>query len=83
MEDAADWYEGRGPGLGSEFLRQIRARIETIMAAPERWPMTTGGTRRALVARFPYVLVYREIGEAVEIIAVAHMKRRPGFWKTR
>jgi toxin ParE1/3/4 len=41
------------------------------------------GLRRYLFHRFPYMLVYRETGAVILVIAVAHARRRPGFWKER
>jgi plasmid stabilization system protein ParE len=83
LTEAAEWYEERGAGLGREFLRSVRAKVDEIRRAPERWP-SVRGTRRALVARFPYAVVYRELpGDMIRIIAIAHVRRRPRYWSAR
>ena len=83
LEAAAAWYDDRRPGLGFELVEAVRATVESILDAPERWP-SVRGTRRALVHRFPYAIVYREATDgAVEIVAVAHFKRRPKYWSER
>ncbi len=50
---------------------------------PLSYPEHIGGTRRYLLHRFPYHVVFRERGKAIEVVAVAHVKRRPGYWKSR
>lgn len=58
------------------------AGIETILEAPERWALRNG-TRRVLLAQFPYAIVYREVSDGFEIVAVAHLRRRPTYWSKR
>jgi len=76
------WYEERAPGLGLRFVLAVRAKADEIAEAPKRWPLAAG-TRRVLMGRFPYALVYREVVEEVEIVAIAHLHRRPAFWSPR
>jgi len=54
-----------------------------ILEAPERWPEHLQGTRRFLLHRFPFSIVYRLKGDVIEVVAIAHAKRRPGYWKRR
>jgi len=83
LESAAAWYEERTTGLGGEFVEAVRAVAESLLEAPERWPAVRG-TRRALVHRFPYAIVYRlKAEDTLEIVAVAHYKRRPRYWSGR
>lgn len=80
--EAAAWYEERA-GLAAEFIAAVRAKIEEITLAPRRWRLLRG-VRRAFVGRFPYSIVYRETSDGyIEILAVAHFKRRPGYWSRR
>ena len=60
LKESSDWYEHRRDGLGLEFLAAIRHKIFDILERPQRW-RAFNGTRRVLVGRFPYALVYREI----------------------
>jgi toxin ParE1/3/4 len=85
LEAAAAWYDERRPGLGAEFIAAVRSKVREVLLAPERWPLVKG-TRRVLVRRFPYAIVYREVpgsGGMVEIVAVAHVRRRPRCWGGR
>ena len=82
LEEAAEWYEERNAGLGGDFIAAVRSRIEMMLEAPYRWPMRNG-TRRVLLGRFPYAIVYREVDDDVEIVAIAHFRRRPTYWSKR
>ena len=83
MQDAAARYEDLRPGLGLSFVDAVNRKTDEILEAPKRWRLVAG-TRRVLMGRFPYGIVYREISDdEVEIVAVAHLKRRPGYWARR
>lgn len=83
LEQAALWYDTQRVGLGAELIEAVDAKLDRILEAPRRWPLLHG-TRRALVGRFPYALVYRELPDGeIEIVAVAHAKRRPRYWGRR
>lgn len=82
-EGARDWYAERSPLAARGFLLELEAAIKAVAEAPERWPVHLHGCRRYLFShRYPYALVYRT-QPAVQIVAVAHLKRRPGFWRSR
>jgi toxin ParE2 len=83
LQDAAAWYDERSPGLGLRFVLAVSAKVADIAEAPQRWPLAAG-TRRVLMGRFPYALVYREVAEEeLEIVAIAHLHRRPAYWSRR
>jgi hypothetical protein len=83
LQDAAAWYDERSPGLGLRFILAVRKKSDELLEAPQRWPLAAC-SRRVLMGRFPYALVYREISdEEIEIVAVAHLKRRSGYWTGR
>ncbi len=83
--EAVHWYETRRLGLGAELYDAVNATIEGIERQPEIGATTYDDhkSRRILVARFPYHVVYRLEDDEIVILAIAHMKRRPGFWKHR
>ena len=85
FSEAVRWYEDRRSGLGSEFFEAIAATLSLIETNPEigTTVSTDGQTRRALVARFPYQVVYRLRPTEIVIAAIAHLKRRPAYWKHR
>ena len=83
---AQDWYEEQRGGLGREFLTAVIQAIDTIRATPRafaRWPGTSAEVRRLLVKRFPYALPYIVGSRYIEILAVAHTRRRPLYWLDR
>ena len=83
--EAVRWYEARRSGLGREFFDAVAATLSRVETNPEIGISISadGQTRRALVARFPYQVVYRLRPGEIVIVAIAHLKRRPGYWKNR
>ena len=83
--EAVRWYEVRRGGLGGEFFDAVTAALSHIETNPEIGMTISadGHTRRLLVARFPYHIVYRLRPTEIVIVAIAHLKRRPGYWKNR
>ena len=77
------WYSSRSAIAGERFLGALDRAIARICDAPERWPRYVAGTRRYVLLRFPYVIVYKPTREKIVIYAVAHAKRRPGYWRNR
>ena len=85
FREAVRWYEARRAGLGAEFFDAVAATLTLIEANPAIGQAISadGRTRRALVAKFPYQVVYRVRPSELVIVAIAHLKRRPGYWKAR
>ena len=82
-EAAIAWYRQRSTKAAAAFLREIENALEAIAENPERWPAFGPPTRKYLLRRFPFLIVYRELPEAIQVLAVAHGRRRPGYWKHR
>lgn len=82
---AVRWYEAQRQGLGAEFLDAVLETLNKVAERPRAGTALPGemNIRRMLVDRFPYQVVYRFDAERVRVIAVAHLRRRPGFWKRR
>ena len=69
------------PGLGVDFVRRVRAVLNSIAADPQRHVAVYGDVRKASVSRFPYVVLYREeLGEVI-VISVFHTARDPSIWQ--
>ena len=85
FSEAVRWYESRRPGLGGEFFDRVAATLSLIRANPEIGSTVSsdGRTRRTLVPRFPYQVIYRLRPDDIVIVAIAHLKRRPGYWEHR
>jgi len=77
------WYRERSDEAAAAFLAEIDRAIEMIAEAPDRWPRYAHKTRRFLLHRFPFSVVYRRTAESLQVVAFAHGKRRPGYWKGR
>jgi hypothetical protein len=69
--------------LGLEFAEEIYATIARITQYPDAWSTLSKNSRRCIVSRFPYGLIYQIESHTLRIIAVAHLHRRPGYWKER
>jgi len=81
--EAVVYYESRCPGLGLDFEAEVEASVERVRRFPELWPIRQDNTRRYLLSRFPYFVVYMFLRDHVWVIAVAHCKRKPGYWSHR
>ena len=81
--DTMDYYDERGFGLGLDFEGEVKSSINFIRQFPESFALRDDDTRRCLVKRFPYIIVYLYYDNRVWILAVAHCKRKPGYWKQR
>lgn len=83
LNEAVAYYNQRNVHAAQRFVDAVRAGEQTLLDFPER-AYSLGGKLRVLrVARFPYSLVYRPIESDILIIAGAHHKRRPAYWKSR
>ena len=77
------WYENEQPGLGLEFLDQLRAVYDRIAASPFQYQDLRSGIRRALLRRFPYVVYFAVEADVVIVLAVLHASRDPAEWQRR
>lgn len=82
-EAALDWYLERSLLAASKFVDALSRSMEMIVGAPHRWTAGSLGTRRFLLQRFPFAIVYRELPAAIQVLAIAHTRRKPGYWKQR
>jgi len=82
-EVAARWYRERSPRVAKRFVDELNQVIDRILEAPRRWPRSTNGTRKLNLPCFPFAVVYWETEDHIRIIAVAHGRRRAGYWKHR
>ena len=83
MNEAAQFYEDRREGLGADFLDEVQHTVDSILAFPKGGPVVSENLRRRILRRFPFGLLYATEVERIVIVAVAHLKRRPGYWKDR
>lgn len=81
--EAATFYEKSRPGLGALFTLEIEATIERILESPNRWLAIERDVRRCLSHTFPYGILYTIEDDSILIVAVMHLRRRPGYWLAR
>lgn len=89
-EDAAqelrteiEWLDAQSQGLGARLRNSIRSALATLDELPHLGSPRTDGCRRFLLPDFPFDLVYLEEHDKIIVLALAHHRRRPGYWKTR
>jgi len=83
MNEAAKYYEDRATGLGFAFLTEIEESVEQVLANPESCLCEYGEIRRKRLRHFPYNIFYAIETDRIRVLAVAHQKRRPGYWCNR
>lgn len=77
------YYEGEVPGLGDRFITEVEQIVEVLCDQPNIGQSVGEELRRIILARFPYSLIYSIESERIWVIAVAHHRRRPGYWQER
>jgi plasmid stabilization system protein ParE len=83
FRNAIGWYRERSATVAAEFRTAVSDVIHRILQSPQRWPEYLYGTRRFVLQRFPFSVIYLDDLETITIVAVAHGKRRPGYWRQR
>lgn len=83
LKSAVDWYRGRSETAAVKFVAQLDRAIDLVIESPRRWPSGEYATRKFVLRRFPFAIVYREKKAAIQVLAIAHGHRRPGYWKER
>ncbi len=81
LRQAAQWYDQQEIGVGGEFLRAVDQGLDRLMHDPAARPIVGKGVHRQCLDRFPFDLVYRIRQSRLEIVAVAHHSRKPGYWQ--
>jgi toxin ParE1/3/4 len=82
-ENAAEWYATRSQRAALRFAVTLEQALTRLLEDPEQWPKYLHGTRQILLRRFPYLVVYLTQPGVVKVIAVAHARRKPGYWRFR
>ena len=80
---ARDWYYEKNAKAANALLQELDHAVYQIRSAPNRWPKFETGTRRYVFPRFPFNLIYIIKNDKVQVLAVAHQRRKPGFWSSR
>ncbi len=85
LNKAINWYleVKRSPRAAEGLADAVENAVQEIANDPDGWPKHSHGTHRYKLKRYPYFAIYALFEEHVEIVAVAHTRRRTGYWKRR
>ena len=88
LTDAIGWYERERERLGREFWDEVQRTIALISENPAIGGLVARSrvslpVRRVPLRRFPYFVIYRERPQDIQLVAIAHTSRRPGYWRSR
>lgn len=83
LDQAIEYYARERAGLGDEFLTEVLGALERIAEHPHAWHAYSKRTHRCQTRRFPYGIVYLISAERILVVAIAHLHRKPGYWKSR
>jgi plasmid stabilization system protein ParE len=83
LRQARKWYYERSPLSATAFAHAVDNAVSRIGDAPLSYTLAEHGTRKFVLKRLPFNIFYRQDATEIVIVAVAHQKRRPGFWSER
>ena len=83
LEASADWYVEHSPAASRSFCVAVDAALAKISATPERFVHIDARHQACAVQKFPFQIIFRHSGDRVHVVAVAHAKRKPGYWRNR
>lgn len=83
IREAADYYAAISPDLGKAFRLELRQLMRLVTTMPLAWPVSGEGTRKCLLTRFPYLVIYTPLPGELLVLAVGHQHRQPGYWRER
>jgi plasmid stabilization system protein ParE len=81
--EASKHYEAQLQGLGNEFLLEVERVSAVLVELPSLGEKLDSIHRRLPLQRFPYALIFRRDADVIRVVAVAHRRRRPGYWSPR
>jgi plasmid stabilization system protein ParE len=83
FDESFDWYAERSVDAAIGFAAAVEEAIDKVIADPRRFPSTHGRCQYCSLRRYPFRLVFRDEPDRLVVVAVAHAKRRPGYWHAR
>lgn len=83
LAEAVDWYHAHAPHMVPQLREALQAAVVRIEANPKQFPSGLHRTRRVLLQRFPYALIFREAEDNCYVVALFHMSRDPTAWWRR
>lgn len=83
LNEAIDYYNECQDDLGLAFAKEVSKSIKNILSYPQAWPSLSKNTRRCLIKRFPYGIIYQISCDEIYIIAIMQLNRKPTYWEGR
>ncbi|MFH1177723.1 MAG: type II toxin-antitoxin system RelE/ParE family toxin [Acidobacteriota bacterium] len=83
LDEAYEWYLERSEAAASGFLNAVEQSVRLLADRPEAWPLFEAGTRRVVVQQYPFSIIFRVHEKAIQVVAVAHHRRRPSYWRRK
>lgn len=83
FDEAFNWYANRSTAAAVGFAIEIEATLEKIERDPERFATTFSGCQYCSLRKYPYSVVYYRNRNRITVVAIAHAKRKPGYWRLR
>ena len=83
LGQSAEWYGQRSPAAARDFLVAVDIAIANIAHDPGRFAQIDDRHRGCSIKKFPFQIVFRQLEDRITIVAIAHAKRRPGYWRNR
>ena len=81
--EAVAWYRDRDPDSAQRFRAELKRAEKLITIRPRVWPNYMFSAKRYVLQKFPFSLIYIELEDRIICLAVAHSRRKPGYWKSR
>jgi len=81
--EAFRWYFERSALAADAFREELTGAIDSLAKKPGMWPPDDDSIRRLVLRHFPFTVFYEVAGKTVTVFAVAHQRRRPGYWQDR
>ncbi|MDH3504408.1 MAG: type II toxin-antitoxin system RelE/ParE family toxin [Nitrospirota bacterium] len=83
FDSAVEYYENQLSGLGVRYRHEVLESLERIKLFPDAYSPISKRTRRCLVCKFPYGILYKATSDEIIVVAVAHLHQRPDYWVSR
>ncbi len=83
IREAFLWYFERSPIAADAFRSETLDAIDRLGADALTWPEDEDAIRHCVLRHFPYTVFYEIQGDLLTVLAVAHQRRNPGYWRTR
>jgi plasmid stabilization system protein ParE len=81
--EAVVYYEGQASGLGTDYIALVERTLAHVQKFPEIGRPFGSRLRRIVIPRFPFGLLYRQEPDRIFVVAVMHLRRRPGYWRPK